>query len=494
MLESASALQKNKINNFDSEHELIIVSNRCPVSNLRKGADSISIGGLTSALHQVAMEKDSTWVFVSDLGAYEHINAGDDVPGINYKLHPVKFPDKIYKGFYNGYSNSLIWPLFHYFPDKCLFSDQDWDNYKTVNQGLANKIAEIAKAKPNATIWVQDYHLLMVADYLRRLGVENKIGFFLHIPFPTYEIFRILPQRQELLKAMLAYDLIGFHTNSYVSNFRRSVRRLVGQSLAPAGTHVIENQGHLTYLDAFPISVDTKYILDINQNETTLEYTQTLREKIRQPYIGLGVDRLDYTKGIAHRLKALDTFFKLNPKYRGKLTFIQIAVPSRSQVDEYDKIKNEVEEMVTRINGQYGDLSWQPVIYINRSVPFDKLVSYFQMADFALITPLRDGMNLVAKEFLLCKKEESSLILSELAGASEALPGLDSVNPYNISQMAESIKEAIENPGKQAQVTRNYIEELKNYDVHRWARNFLDKLAKIDRSEAQIFNNNNAYI
>ena len=429
------------------------------------------------------MEQDATWVFVSDNANYEYIKSGEEVPGINYNLVPVKFPEKVYKAYYNGYSNSLIWPLFHYFPDKCLFSDQDWEHYKTVNEEIAKNIAEIAKAKPNAKIWIQDYHLLLVADYLRKLGVGNKIGLFLHIPFPTYEIFRILPQRQELLNAMLCYDLVGFHTKSYVSNFRRSVRRLVGQSLAPAGTYVIENEGHSTHIYDFPISVDTQYILDLNEAEATHKLSKDLREKIRQPYIGLGVDRLDYTKGIAHRLKALDLFFKLNPKYRGKLTFIQIAVPSRSQVGEYDKIKNEVEEMVARINGQYGDLSWQPVIFINRSVPFQKLVSYFQIADFALITPLRDGMNLVAKEFLLSKKPEASLILSELAGAAEALPGLDFVNPYNISQMAECIKDVIENPGKQSEVTLSHVEGLKNYDVHQWARNFLSMLSEIERSD-----------
>lgn len=190
----------------EQSQELIIVSNRCPVSNLKKGVESISIGGLTSALHQVAMEKDSTWVFVADNNNYDHLKAGESVPGISYQLHPVRCPEKVYKGYYNGYSNSLIWPLFHYSPDKCIFNDADWLNYKEVNESLANDIAEIAKQKPNALIWIQDYHLLLVASHLRKLGVTNRIGFFLHIPFPTYEIFRILPQRKELLEALLAYD------------------------------------------------------------------------------------------------------------------------------------------------------------------------------------------------------------------------------------------------------------------------------------------------
>ncbi len=464
------------------ENELIIVSNRCPISNLKKGAESISIGGLTSTLHQVAMEQNSTWVFVTDPGNYEYIHSGEKVPGINYKFHPVKFQDKVHKGFYEGYSNSTIWPLFHYFPGKCIFNDTDWSHYQEVNESIANNIAQIVKDKPDALIWVQDYHLFLVASYLRKLGVINRIGFFLHIPFPTYEIFRILPQRTKLLNALLDYDLLGFHTKSYVSNFRRSIRRLIDQNLAPTGTNLIERGGHASSIQDFPISVDTEYITRLNNDDATRKYSKVLRSKITQQFIGIGVDRLDYSKGILQKLKALDLFFKHNPKYRGKLCFIQIAVPSRSQVTEYENIKKQIEERVSRINGQYGDLNWQPIIYINRSVPFSTLISYYQIADFAMVTPLRDGMNLVAKEFLLCKKKNATLILSELAGVAEELGELDLVNPYNINEMAESIRRSLDSSCKQNEIIDNYLTKLGQYDVHTWTRNFLDKLSVVDKS------------
>lgn len=462
--------------NHSHSHEIIIVSNRSPINDLKKGSESINVGGLASALHQVAMEMNTTWIFVADNDDYRYIQSGKPVPGITYKLHPVLITEKEYKSYYEGYSNSTIWPLFHYFPGKCSFKDEDWVTYRETNRKIAVEIAQIIKDKPDALIWVQDYHLFLVAKFLRELGITNYIGFFLHIPFPTYEIFRILPQRQEILKSLLDYNLLGFHTEGYISNFRRSIRRLLDYNAAPTRSHIVQYQNKLIHIQAFPISIDTKYILELYNDAKVKKLSKDLRKDIQTPFIGIGVDRLDYSKGIPEKLKAIDLFFKKNQKYRGKLSFIQIAVPSRSQVDEYKKIKFEVEQTISRINGHYGDLSWQPIIYINRSIPFNKLVSYYRIADFALITALRDGMNLVAKEFVVARKPNASLILSELAGAAESLDGIRLVNPYNAEEVSIAIKRSLEAPQEQNSALDAYKEILQIHDVHQWAKHFLEEL------------------
>ncbi len=469
---------------MENDQEIIIVSNRSPIDDLKKGSQSINAGGLASALHQVAMEMHATWIFIADNNDYQYLNQHKSVPGINYTLFPVLINEKEYKSHYAGYSNSTIWPLFHYFPGKCGFKDEDWHAYCEVNRKIAEAISKLIKDKPNALIWVQDYHLFLVAKFLRELGVKNYIGFFLHIPFPAYEIFRILPQRKEILQGLLDFNLLGFHTNDYVSNFRNCVRKLLDPEAAPIAASEISYQNKLTYVKSCPISIDTKYILKLVDSSAAIKLTKRLRRDINTKFIGIGVDRLDYSKGIPEKLKALDLFFKMNRKYRGKLSFIQIAVPSRSQIDEYQKIKFEVEQTISRINGQYGSLCWQPIIYINRLIPFNKLISYYQIADFALITALRDGMNLVAKEFIAARKPNSDLILSELTGVADCFEGIKLVNPYNSESIAKAIKQSLESTSEQDVFLNKCKETLCVNDVHQWAKNFLEELRAISNYES----------
>lgn len=464
--------------------KIIIVSNRCPISDFKKGSESVSVGGLASALHRVAMQSDADWVFCGDQSQVELLSKFQP-PGLKYKLHPVAVTEKEYKAYYGGYSNSLLWPLFHYSPDKSTFRGDDWDYYKDINKRIADYIAVIAKANPNALIWIQDYHLFLVAKYLRRQGVENRIGFFLHIPFPTYEIFRLLPQREQVMEALLYVDLLGFHTFGYVANFLRNVRRFVPESKIDeyAGrTSFIEYLGRKVRVSAYPISIDAKMVRELTKNQVTLDKTKSLESSLQAKFVGLGVDRLDYSKGIPEKLKALEFFFRKYSKYRNKVTFIQIAVPSRSTVKEYQVIQEELEQTVSRINGQYGTLDWQPIIYINRFVPFEELVSYYQMADFCLITPIRDGMNLVAKEFAIARKPNSSLILSELAGAAEELNKVSLVNPYNEEQTAEAIKYCLENPEAQNEILEEYKDRILINDVHAWTTRFLNEVHNISNA------------
>lgn len=455
-------------------NEIIIISNRAPVSDFKKA--SVSVGGLTSALHRVAMESEGTWFFSADLKDYEYL-CKNPPADLGYALEPVHIEDTEYRYFYEGYSNSLIWPLFHYFPDKCFFRDEDWEHYKNVNAKFADSIAEYVADKPDAVIWVQDYHFFLLPKYLRDRGVKNQIGFFLHTPFPTYEIFRLLPQRVEIVESLLGADLIGFHTKSYVINFFRSVRNLVKGARFTEEEGVIEYLGRSSLVKKFPISIDTQHILDMIASDKIARKTKQLAESSQGQFLGLGVDRLDYSKGILEKLKALDTFFKDNPQYIKQMNFIQIAVPSRTVVPGYQTIKQEIEEMISKINGQYGTLDWQPIIYINRAVPYEILMSYFQVADFALITPLRDGMNLVAKEFIVAKDEsKGSLILSELAGAAEELDRVYLVNPYNQQQTAAAIKLSLENPQAQNAILKEYKQEIIEKDVYNWSEGFISEL------------------
>lgn len=466
---------------------LIIASNRAPIADYYKGT-GLTVGGLATALHRVAIDQNATWIFSADVG--EDKLVGYKSPeNINYTLCPVAIGKKEYKAFYNGYSNSLIWPLFHYFPDKASFGGDDWASYQAVNKKFAIQILEVLEENPDATIWIQDYHLMLVAKYLRQFGVKNRIGFFLHIPFPTYEVFRLLPQRQEILEAMLSIDLIGFHTKSYVTNFFRSVKNIVKESVTFETDQFIRFKDNVSYIKDFPISVDSQMIKKLVEGKSfdTEDLPNLGKALGSATMVGLGVDRLDYTKGILERMRALEYFFKKNPKYRARMTFVQIAVPSRGSVPDYQNYKSAVDEIVTRINGQYGTMDWQPIIYINRSIPFDNLVNYYRMADFALVTPIRDGMNLVAKEFILACKPEASLILSEVAGAAEEFTRASLINPYNQEQIANAIQYSLENPGFQQAILEDYREHLMVNDVHKWASDFIDDMNNLNSDFDDVF-------
>ena len=457
--------------------ELIIVSNRSPVSDFQKSNAQFTIGGLASALHRVAEKKKATWYFGTDQNL--DLSEYESPKSLDYELKPVPIGKKEYKSYYAGYSNSLIWPLFHYSPDKCVFSQEDWINYQNVNKKFAMEILNSLEENPDATIWIQDYHLFLVAKYLRQFGVKNKIGFFLHIPFPTYEIFRLIPERRELLQAMLAFDVVGLHTRSYVTNFYRSVRNIVKEARTHEQEHFIEFNGRKCFVEHFPISVDSEMITGLVEQLQNTPGSSLNVKHIKESSsfkVGLGVDRLDYSKGILERLRAIEYLLKKNSKYRNKFTFIQIAVPSRGAVQDYYQYKLECEQIVSRINGAYGSVDWTPIIYITRPVPFETLIKYYNAVDFALITPLRDGMNLVAKEFILSCKDDAALILSEMAGSAEEITKVELVNPYNQEQIANAITKCFQNPGYQKSVMEDYREYLLENNVHKWSEDFIEEL------------------
>jgi trehalose 6-phosphate synthase/phosphatase len=340
-------------------------------------------------------------------------------------------------------------------------------------------------AQPGDIIWVHDYHLMLLPHLIRKKFPDVTIGFFLHIPFPSFEVFRLLPWRNEIIKGLLGADLIGFHTYDYVRHFINCVRGHLGYDHAmgqiPAGNRVVK-------ADAFPMGIDyRKYAEAVHEPEVKKEIAK-IREKVGDRKIILSIDRLDYSKGIPQRLEAYEIFLDQNPEYRGKVTFIMVAVPSRTKVDQYVLLKKEIDEWVGRVNGKHGTLGWTPVWYLYRSFPFTELMGMYSAADVGLVTPLRDGMNLVAKEYIAAKPEgKAVLILSEMAGTAKELGEAIIINPNNKEEIVEAVREALTMP-EEEQIARNHLmqKRLKRYDIVRWANDFMERLAHIKKVQREL--------
>jgi len=459
----------------------IIISNRLPVSISISEDDKIAvtenIGGLATGLKSVHAEENSLWIGWSGIEAEKMTPSNkktiDSTLTKECRCLPVYLTQHQIDNFYYGYCNKTIWPLFHYFPNMTTWEHNHWTSYCEVNQifydALAGQISE------DDTIWVHDYQLMLLPEMIRKSHPRVKIGFFLHIPFPSYEMFRLLPRREEILTGILGADLIGFHTYDYVRHFFSSARRLLGYENA-FGKINLGNR--LTKVDAFPMGIDYERFYNSGRVGAIREGTHKLLEETSGRQIVLSVDRLDYTKGIPERIRAFSRFLELNPDYRDKVNLIIIAAPSRTRVDAYNDLKREVEELVSEVNGKQGHIGWMPVWFFYQSFTFSELAALYRGSDVMLVTPLRDGMNLVVKEYIACRKDNRGVaILSETAGASSELSETISVNPNDTNAIAAAIKEALEMPINQ-QIRRNKIlhDRLKRYTVKYWADDFLQKL------------------
>ena len=459
----------------------IIVSNRLPVAvsiNADGHSDvSESIGGLATGLKSVHSDKNSLWLGWSAIDPDEvtpeqkaHI---DETLRKKYRCLPVYLDKEEVNNFYYGYCNKTIWPLFHYFPNMTTWEHEHWEVYCRVNRKFFDAIDTLLSA--GDTIWVHDYQLMLLPGMIREKHPDVKIGFFLHIPFPSYEIFRLLPGREEILTGILGADLIGFHTYDYVRHFFSSARRLLGYENA-FGKINLGNR--VAKADAFPMGIDYERYYKSGRVGKIREGTHKLLEETGGKQVVLSVDRLDYTKGIPERIRAFSRFLEQNPQYTEKVHLIIIAAPSREEVDYYADLKKEVEELVSEVNGRHGKIGWMPVWFFYQSFSFTELAALYRGSDVMLVTPLRDGMNLVVKEYIACRKDHRGVVvLSETAGASSELSETISVNPNDINAIAGAIKEALEMPVNQ-QIHRNRIlhERLKRYTVRHWARDFLQKL------------------
>ena len=385
-----------------------------------------------------------------------------------------------FENYYYGFCNKTIWPLFHYFTLQTTFDKEHYDSYVKVNQLFCEEVLKIAQ--PGDTIWIHDYQLLLLPKMIRDRIPDTAIGFFLHIPFPSSEIFRLLPWRNELLEGMLGANLLGFHTYNYVKHFLNSARFIFGYD-HDVGQITMEN--HLLKVDAFPMGINYARFADAACSNEVKREVEKIRHKIGDRKIILSIDRLDYTKGIEQRLEAFDAFLDMYPEYKGAVTLLLVAVPSRTGIDNYMTLKKQLDELIGRINGKHGTIGWVPISYFYRGFPFHELVALYSAADVALVTPLRDGMNLIAKEYIASKTNATGvLILSETAGAVKEMGEALVINPNNREQIAESIHAAL-TMSKTDQLERNVVmqKRLLRYNVTRWANDFMEKLNTTKQAE-----------
>ncbi|HYF02260.1 MAG TPA: bifunctional alpha,alpha-trehalose-phosphate synthase (UDP-forming)/trehalose-phosphatase [Patescibacteria group bacterium] len=466
---------------------LIIASNRLPFSIDTSGEDiqvRQSSGGLVSALKSYFETQGSTqkfsekiWVGSADFSESDWERSQPFLTDLDFTIEPL-FPDSdIYSCFYNGFSNSTIWPLFHYFPSITEYKKDNFEAYSLINRAFANTIAGILE--PGDVVWIHDYQLMLVPEMVRAVRPDATIGFFLHIPFPSYEIFRLLPRswKQELLQGVLGADLVGFHTYDYGQHFVQSVEMVLG---IDNNYNKLEFDNRIVQVELFPIGIDFKKFKEMTADTEVMRIHDDYLESFKDKKIIFSVDRLDYTKGLVSRLKSYEQFLQSYPEWCEKVIFIMNIVPSRDVIPTYSDRKREIEETIGTINGRLSTIQWQPIIYRYNHLDFKDLCALYLMADIGLITPIRDGMNLVAKEFVATCDVSGVLILSELTGAASELNEAILVNPTDTEEMAEAIATALKMPAEeQLSRLKTMQKRLENYDVVRWVNDFLDQLRSV---------------
>jgi trehalose 6-phosphate synthase/phosphatase len=476
---------------------LIVISNRLPYA-IEKVCDDVvvrqSSGGLVSAIKSYFEGSTSVedngfdekiWIGCMDAGEEDWALAKEmDAINAPYTIEPVFPSAELYDAYYNGFANSTIWPLFHYFPNLIEYKKEYYEAYKEVNALFVNKILEIYQ--PGDIIWVHDYQLMLLPNLLREKLPFAIIGFFLHIPFPSYEMFRLLPTewKRNLLQGLLGADLVGFHTHDYVQHFIQSARMILR---VESQYNNIQFKDRLIKADLFPIGIDYKKFREAIIDEDVIGICTKLEEKFARQKLIFSVDRLDYTKGLNYRLDGYEDFLNNHPEWREKVVFILNVIPSRDLIPSYIKRKRLVEEKVSTINGKFSTLDWQPLIYRYNHLDFEELCALYQVADVALITPLRDGMNLVAKEYIASCIDKGVLVLSELTGAASELSESLLVNPTDVHEVADAINTALTMPLMEQRSRLSYMQRrLAEYDVFKWTNDFISCLQEIKQEQNQL--------
>jgi trehalose 6-phosphate synthase len=457
-------------------HRMVIVSNRLPVT-IRQRSEGLRVepssGGLVTALRPLLKDCGGVWF------GWTGTDASPEIDRLlkkysrqnSFALKPVFMTAEERARFYCGFSNEVLWPLFHDLQSRCNFNPWYWDTHISVNRRFANKAA--SEVKPGDLIWVHDYHLMSVAAGLRQLGVSRWLTYFHHIPFPSPDIFEKLPWREEILTALLDFDVVGFQTLRDRRNFISCLRQFVKEAdTRTAGDHLIVNEpGRRTIVGAFPISIDFEEFALGASNDDVAARAAKIVHDLNGSRIILGVDRLDYTKGIPERLAAFRHLLECHPELHGKVALMQVVVPSREDIPKYKELKAQIQRTVSEINGHFGEPGWVPVHYIHRRLDRPELLAYYRAADIALITPLKDGMNLVAKEYCAARvNSDGVLILSEFAGAASQLyRGAILVNPYHTRAVAEAIRNAYQMPlAEQRQRMRKLRAHIRRENIYRW--------------------------
>src|SRR5258706_4546481 len=474
---------------------LIIVSNRAPVSIVSEGGKyryDESSGGLASGLRTYVerVKKKSPGNKITWLGWPGTAVPESDENKVRkeilkkFDVQSVFLSEDVMERFYQGFCNKTIWPLFHYFPSLASYETENWEEYVAVNQVYCEALCRIAKR--NDVIWIHDYHLMLLPAMLRKKMPDAEIGFFLHIPFPSYEVFRLLPSewRRQIFEGMYGADLIGFHTHDYRTYFLRSTLRILGLH-----NHMGEDSynNRLVKVDTFPMGIDYHKYHSAALSQKVKKEKTLLRKTIPGKKLILSLDRQDYSKGILNRLRGYDHFLKNKPQWMEKVILIMIIVPSRIGVESYQAIKSQIDELVGSINGRYGNFEWVPIHYQYRSLSFTELIALYNTSDIALVTPLRDGMNLIAKEYIASRTDNKGvLILSEMAGAADELAESIVINP-NTEEISNALVEALHADEKKQKKHLEVIQQrLMTYDVFRWADDFLSQLKSIKKKQRRL--------
>lgn len=463
---------------------LIIVANRLPVSIARTPAGLAvqpTSGGLVSALLPAFKQSGGVWVGWPGIDyepGVESVLRTEYAP--DYCIEPVFLTEAEKSLFYDGCCNEILWPLFHDFQSKCNFEPAYWNSYREINQWFADAVERVAQTPD--FIWVHDYHLMMLSDCLRARGIHSALAYFHHIPFPSPDMFEKLPWSKEILLALLQFQLLGFQTDRDQRNFVLCVRRFLTNSEVKriGNRFLVQAEGRHAEVGAFPISIDFASFSGEGRSPRTIVQAEAIRHSLGDRRIILGIDRLDYTKGIRERLMAFRTVLQHKPDIRGSVSFIQVIVPSREQIPGYQEHKAEIERLVSQINGEYGSPEWSPITYLHRSLEGTELLALYRSASVAMITPLRDGMNLVAKEFCATRNDEQGvLVLSRFAGsAAELEKGALLVNPYDIEHTACVLHQALHMPElEQRARMRTMRQVIEANDVFRWCKAFCSQAA-----------------
>ncbi|HUY19632.1 MAG TPA: trehalose-6-phosphate synthase [Candidatus Binataceae bacterium] len=458
---------------------LIVISNRAPIRVVHEnGHERIepTVGGVGSTFLRLLEHHGGLWIAWSGgqkTPARLLLPAGDP----RFALIFASLSERDVSNYYYGMCNRGLWPLMHYMISNCHFSAAYWKQYQNVNRLFAEMAA--AEALPDDQVWVQDFHLALVPQMLRERRPELPIGIFWHVPFPPEQLFRILPWRGELLGGMLGADLIGFHTSAYVKHFLDCCEHVMGLAVNRESGEVTVDQRRVR-VGAFPLGIPADFFAGLAASERVRERAGRIRRALRSQIVVLGVDRLDYTKGIIERLAGFERFLENNPAYHRRVALVLIAVPSRTKVADYALLKRQLDEQIGRVVGRFSSEGWVPIRYLYTQFNAEELVAYYQAADIALLTPLRDGMNLVAKEFVASHlSDDAVLILSEFAGAAEELTEALLVNPYDTDAVARRLRQAIEmDPAEKATRLRAMRAKIDDNDLEFWSAKFLRALGE----------------
>ncbi len=468
------------------ERRLVVLSNRAPIRIVREGMEEHiepTVGGVGSTFLRVLERHGGLWIaWAGGPSASRRLAFPPGAP--RFTLSLVELTERAVAQYYHGLCSCALWPLMHSMLSKCRFNSAQWRRYRQVNRAFARHA--IAESGPGDALWIQDFHLALTPRMMRAERADLPIGMFWHVPFPPPDLFRVFPWRRELLQGMLGGNLIGFHTRSYAANFIDACERVLGATVDHARGEVRLNSRR-TRVGVFPLGIPAGYFEGLAADPHTRERAAEIRRAIGAEAIVLGVDRLDYTKGIVERLLGFERFLELNPGYRGRVALLLIVVPSRTGISDYVLLKREIDEAVGRLIGRFSSEKWVPIRYLYNQFGARELAAYYQASDIALLTPLRDGMNLVAKEFVASHPAgDAVLILSELAGAAEELGEALLVNPYEAEAIAARLKQALEmGPAARAARMRALREKVRANDLERWSANFLEALSTEFELESQ---------